>query len=98
MFKRLFLALRNPRPYKSPLYPITVRCARCGEEITTHVNLHHDLSRLDEPGPQGSTYFSRKMLVGNGHCFQRVEVSLYFDQSRKLTAQEISGGALLSHG
>ncbi len=98
MLKKLFQALRNPRPYKAPRYPLTVRCARCGESISTNIHLHNDLSQLDEPGPKDSAYFAHKVLVGNGRCFQRVDVRLYFDSSRKLVSSEVIGGELVSHG
>ncbi|RMF42211.1 MAG: hypothetical protein D6755_11710 [Anaerolineae bacterium] len=90
--------MRNPRQYRSPLYPVHVRCARCGEDITANVNLHHDLSLLDDPTEDGGAYISRKVLVGSGRCFQRVHLTLYFDQNRKLVAHEAVGGELVSHG
>ena len=39
-----------------------------------------------------STYFCRKVLVGEKLCFQPVELSLTFDKNRKLVKQGISGG------
>ena len=98
MLRKIFSALRNPAQYRMPLYPISVRCNRCGEVISARVNLHHDLSLLDEPGPGKSAYLSRKTLVGSGRCFQRIRVELYFDGDRRLVHHEIEGGELLSHG
>ncbi len=98
MLRKIFSAFRNPAQYKTPLYPISARCNRCGEVISARVNLHHDLSLLDERGPGGSAYLSRKTLVGSGHCFQRIELALYFDRDRRLVHHEIDGGELVSHG
>ncbi len=98
MLRKIFSAFRNPAQYRTPLYPISVRCSRCGEVISARVNLHHDLSLLDEAGPGGSAYLSRKTLVGSGRCFQRIEVELYFNRDRRLVYHEIRGGELLSHG
>ncbi len=98
MLRALLSAIRNPRQYRSPRYPVRVRCARCGEIITASVNLHHDLSLLDEKTPQGGAYRCRKVLTGSGRCFQRVHLELYFDQNRKLVSWEASGGEMVSHG
>ena len=37
-------------------------------------------------------YICRKVLIGSGHCYQQVEVSLKFDANRKLLDRQISGG------
>jgi hypothetical protein len=73
------------------VYWIAVKCNRCGEVIRTRVNLMNDLSAEFTAGDQ-PVYFCRKMLMGEGRCFQRVEVELTFDQNRRLVNREISGG------
>jgi hypothetical protein len=35
-------------------------------------------------------------LIGEGHCFQRVEVELTFDGTRRLIHREISGGQFVN--
>jgi len=72
-------------------YWLTVKCNRCGEIIRTRVNLMNDLSSEFEAGDQ-PVYFCRKMLMGEGRCFQRVEVELTFDHNRRLVNRGISGG------
>jgi hypothetical protein len=69
---------------------VAVRCNRCGETLRARVDLQHDLSI--EYGESATTYFCRKVLIGEGHCFQRVEVELTFDSDRRLINREISGG------
>lgn len=73
-------------------YWLYVRSRRCKELIKTRVDLRNDLSQRDEGG-----YFTRKVLVGNNsRCFERVEVTLIFDDQRRLVDQQISGGEFLS--
>ncbi|MFN2299474.1 MAG: hypothetical protein ACK2UB_11535 [Anaerolineales bacterium] len=71
---------------------IKVKCSRCGEILTARVNLANDLSV--EYGASGTpqSYSCRKVLQGNGRCFQPVEVILTFDAQRVLQDREIHGG------
>jgi len=71
----------------SDFYTFTLRCDRCGETIEGKVNLSNDLSLDDEGG-----YHVRKVLMGSGHCFQQIEVSLKYDSSRQLQEKQVSGG------
>ena len=68
-------------------FTFTVRCDRCGESIDGKVNLKDDLSLDDEGG-----YHARKVLIGSGRCFQRIEVVLKFGPGKDLTAMHINGG------
>ena len=72
-------------------YWVYVKCRRCGEAIKTRIDLQSSLSAEDDGG-----YVARKTLVGNKLCFERIEVSLYFDGSRKLVNQEISMGEFIT--
>ncbi|HMQ50797.1 MAG TPA: hypothetical protein PKD98_01785 [Anaerolineae bacterium] len=82
--KTLFSA--EPPPDRD--FRLTVRCRRCGEEISTRLDLRHNLSERDEGG-----YLVHKTLVGgNNLCFQRIDVTLYFDEHKNLVDREISGG------
>ena len=87
-FTALFTPAAAP---ESPAAWITVRCNRCGEVIRARLNLYNDLS-ADYSETGGATYLCHKTLMGEGHCFQRIEVELSFDANRKLLAREISGG------
>jgi hypothetical protein len=70
---------------------VSVQCNRCGEQIRSRIDLRNDLSI--NYGEDGSlTYFIRKVLMGEGHCFQRIEIELTFDKDRKLMDRQISGG------
>lgn len=72
-------------------YWLYVRCRRCGEVIKSRVDLRNDLSMAD-----GGGYVVSKTLVGNQLCFQRVEVTLSFDEQRQLVDREISGGEFVT--
>ncbi len=82
------------QPNASPIYPIAVKCNRCGEIIHAQINLNNDLSvEYSESGEQ--TYICRKMLMGKERCFQQIEVSLVFDANRKLVSEEVVGGKII---
>ncbi len=72
-------------------YWVYVRCKRCGEAIKTRIDLHNDLTPREEGG-----YIVRKTLVGNQLCFERIEVTLTFDNSRSLVDRTISRGDLIT--
>lgn len=71
---------------------VAVKCSRCGEIIRARIDLRNDLS-IDYGDNGGETnYICRKTLMGEGRCFQRVEVKLTFDKNRQLIDRGISGG------
>jgi hypothetical protein len=74
---------------------IYVRCGRCGEKIRTRVDLRNDLSiEYGEGGP--TTYFTRKVIIGEQRCYQPIEVELIFNERRQIINQEISGGEFIT--
>lgn len=75
------------------LYPLTVRCRRCGEVLTATVNLSNDLSQDYER----DVFYVRKLISGSGanRCFQQIEVQLTFDAQKHLLAREITGGSFV---
>ncbi len=73
------------------VYWIYARCRRCGEAIKVRLDLKNDLSDRDEGG-----YIVHKTLMGNQHCFERLEVTLIFDDNRKLVDQTISRGEFIT--
>jgi len=72
-------------------YWLYVRCQRCGEVIKTRLDLGNSLSSADEGG-----YVLNKTLMGRQHCFQRIEVTLKFDEGRNLVEREIVHGEFIS--
>jgi len=78
-------------PPSESVYWIRARCNRCGEIIQARVNLNNDLS-VDYAEDGTSRYICHKVLMGEGHCFQRLEVDLTFDSGRRVHNRSISGG------
>ena len=81
----------SPRRNTAQRYiPIYVKCRRCGEKISGRVDLWNELSPDYEDGTM--SYHCRKVLMGSGICFQKIEVVLRFDANRRLVDQEVAGG------
>ncbi len=88
--KSLFRA--NPdNQYDKYGHWIYARCHRCGEAIKTRLDLRNDLHPRDEGG-----YIVRKTLVGNQLCFERIKVTLTFDEQRRVVEQEAVRGKLIT--
>ncbi len=86
-FKNLFSPPRRTGTY----YPFSVKCKRCGETIQGQVNVNNEPSlELDEKGKP--FFICRKVLIGNGHCFQQIEVVFKFDEGRQVLERTIHGG------
>ena len=72
-------------------YWVYVRCRRCGEVINTRIDLRNDLSQGEEEG-----YVITKTLVGDKLCFERIEVTLTFDENRRMVGREITRGDFIT--
>ena len=74
-------------------YWVHARCKRCGEVISSRVDLLNDLSLDFDTGQ----YVARKTLMGDGRhrCFQRLEVTLVFDKKKRLVDRSITHGEFL---
>jgi len=93
-FKKIFASLSPPTSSDARSSWVYVRCNRCGETIRARINLSNDLSINYNNG--GKTYFCRKTIIGEGHCFQRIEVELTYSKNRKLINREIQEGQFIS--
>jgi hypothetical protein len=99
LFKRLTRLFTPSAPsVDRSIYPITVQCSRCGEIISAPVDLRNDLSADYDESTGATTYIGRKVLIGRQRCFQQIEVTLRFDQGRKLLDREIGGGKFVETG
>ncbi len=91
---RFFKNLLSTRSPAGTFYIFSVRCNRCKEIIQGHINVNNEPSlELNEKGK--SYYLCRKVLIGNGHCFQKIEVIFHFDESRSVINRKISGGTFV---
>jgi len=71
---------------------VYVRCKRCGEVIKTRIDLRNSLSMAD-----GGGYVVNKTLSGGGQlCFQRIEVTLHFNENRQMVDREITFGDFIT--
>lgn len=70
---------------------VYVRCNRCGETIKTRIDVRNDLSLQDD-----GSYLVNKVLMGSGHCFERIAVTLTFDGQRRVTDRQIQRGTFIS--
>ncbi len=93
LFKKLKRIFETPARKTPSAQMVKVRCNRCGEVISARINLGNDLSRTDD----GNGFVARKTLMGNGEnrCFQRVEITLFFDGKYNVIDREISGGTFV---
>jgi hypothetical protein len=90
-FQKLFGGF--PAKPEKRYYTFSTKCLRCGETITGRVDLDNELSVEYEEG--GDVYYGRKVLMGNGICFQRVEVEFKFTAARELIEQHVMGGEFI---
>lgn len=91
-FKKLANFFSAPAPSTKDSYYITVRCSRCGEQVEARVNMNNDLSIEYGEETGKTTYFCRKILIGEKQCFQQIQVELTFDENKNLKNRQIHGG------
>ena len=91
--KRFFSS--TPARSTASFYTFTVQCDRCGEIISGHINLDNELSAEYEGNRD--VYHVRKVLMGSGKCFQRIEVEFNFDASRSVLDRHASGGRFVEN-
>ena len=89
LLKKIFT---SPRP-ASRFYEFQVQCNRCGETLDGRVDLYNDPSLEFEDGKE--FYFCRKVLMGSGSCFQRVETNFKFNENRDILEKKAVGGEFL---
>ncbi len=68
---------------------------RCNEPISGQVDLLNELSKPDD---EQYAYFTRKVLhtTGERRCFAQVEITIYFDQDKRVVHYEVEGGRWLT--
>lgn len=96
LLQRLGALLGGDRSSATRHYTYHVRCHRCGEVLTGHVDLFNDLSAEYGESAKAARYYCRKVLIGSGRCFQAIEVTLAFDADRRVTSREITGGEFVT--
>lgn len=89
IFKKI-AGLFSPSGSQEKFYTYQVQCNRCGEVIEAKIDLRNDLSVEYEDGE--TYYYTRKVVMGEERCFQRIEVEMTFDEKRNLRDRQIQGG------
>ena len=92
--KKFFTSISKPTTSDARSSRVYVRCNRCGETIRARINLSNDLSINYNDG--GTKYFCRKTIIGEGPCFQRIEIELTYGKNRNVINREIQGGQFIS--
>lgn len=78
---------------QNPSMNFYIRPKRCQEIVEVRVDLYNDLSQSD-PGQKGA-YFTRKIARG-ARCPFPSELTLYFDNNRRLIEAEVIDGEQVS--
>ena len=94
LFDRISKLFSSSSSEDKDAYWVYVCCDRCGEKLSSRINLNNDLS-VEYGGENGQSYHCRKTIVGRTGCFQRIEVHLNFDKNRKIADRQISGGEFI---
>lgn len=73
-----------------------VQCAKCGEKLKARVDIWNELTPdYDGSSDNATSYFCRKVLVGEKQCYQPIELRLKFDKNHKLVEKIILGGKFI---
>jgi len=95
--KKFFKLFSAPSPASANAFILKVRCNKCGEIVQTRINLSNDLSVEYGETEVDTRYTCRKVLIGEARCYQPIEVTLTFDQNRKLIERQAKGGVFVEN-
>jgi hypothetical protein len=90
IFKTLFFS----KEFQGDFYIFSAKCNRCGEVIPGKIHIYNDPGMgVDKNG--ANCLVCRKVLIGNEHCYQPIEVIFRFDEGRRVIEREITGGEFI---
>ncbi len=87
--KKLFGGGNTGRDDRGTYY--YVKPHRCDDILRVRVDMSNDLSLTDD----GSGYWVRKLASSGNYKCNQVEVTLYFDNNRRLQDNELNGGKMV---
>jgi len=86
----------SPSPKTDRAYYLYVQCSKCGEKLRARVDVWNELTpEYDGHSDNVTSYYCRKVLVGEKMCYQPIELRLKFDKNHKLVEQTILGGKFI---
>ena len=81
---------------KGDFIPFSVKCGKCGEEITIKINRRTDVQSLyTDPGEEGAAYNLKKEILGK-KCPNLINIDVDFDRSYRIISQKILGGKFIT--
>lgn len=93
ILKKFSKILSSPVPKTERALYLYVQCDQCGEKLRARVDIWNELTpEYNGSSDNASSYFCRKVLIGEKLCYQPIELKLKFDKNHKLVQQEIYGG------
>jgi hypothetical protein len=97
IFKKLEKILFRPPSKADRAIYLYVQCDRCGEKLLARVDSWNELTpEYGGKGDEPTSYFCRKVLIGEKLCYQPIELQLSFDKNHKLVSKEIQGGKFIT--
>ena len=96
ILKKLASFLSPRLPEDQGINWIYVQCNRCGEKLRTRVNNRTELTPEFGNTDIANSFHCRKVLIGDKHCFQQIEIVLKFDAKYRLVDKQISGGKFIT--
>jgi hypothetical protein len=83
----------SPSPKTDRALYLYVQCNKCDEKLRARVDVWNELTPdYDGKSDNATSYFCRKVLVGEKTCYQPIELRLRFDKNHKLVEKTIIGG------
>jgi hypothetical protein len=82
-------------PAVENFYTFNVKCSRCGETINGRIHVYNEPG-MDTDDSGKLVFKCRKVVIGDGFCFQPVEVVVTFNPDRRVISREITGGEFSS--
>ena len=96
IFKSLSKLLSSPPPRTDRALYLYVQCSKCGEKLRARVDVWNELTpEYNGKSDDAASYFCRKVLVGEKHCYQPIELRLKFNKNYKLTDKTVMGGKFI---
>jgi hypothetical protein len=99
LLKKLGNIIPQPPSKADRAIYLYVQCNRCGEKLRARVDSWNELTpEYDGKSDEPTSFFCRKVLIGEKLCYQPIELRLTFDKNHKLVSQEIHGGKFIDEG